>query len=72
VAFPGDPEVDGDPALRALATAPGDGHATLASQRLLSLQEEAAVAGAEQVDGGHFEMLVEPAGLDALVRALAD
>ena len=61
-----------DPRLRTLASEPGDGHATLSSQRHLSPQEESAVAGSALIAGGHFEMIIEPEGLDALLGFLAE
>jgi len=70
--FASDRRVARDPGLLALAAAPGDGHATLASQRQLSPQELGAQAGATQVEGGHFEMVIAPAGLGALIAFLED
>ncbi len=49
---------------------PGDGHATIASQRQLSPQENAVLEDAKLVTGGHFEMVVQEPGLDALVAFL--
>lgn len=60
------------PLLRSLAVEPGDGHATLSSQRLLSPQEQAALAGSRRVAGGHFEVIIEREGLEALSDFLAD
>ncbi len=60
-AFTEDREVEGDPYLRALAVAPGDGHAALESQMDLSPRETAAFARpTEYVSGGHFEMIRQP------------
>ncbi len=70
--FSGDRPVSGSELLRPLASAPGDGHATLASQRDLSPQEEASVAGSYLADGGHFEMVIAPESLDALLAFLGD
>ena len=70
--FLGDAKVDRDPVLRALAWTPGDGHAGLASQRGLSVQEEAAVAGIVQVEGGHFNAIIHPKSLDAILAFMAD
>lgn len=70
--FTGDRAVDRDPALRALAAAVGDGHASLESQRRLSPQEDAALVDAAMIAGGHFEMILEPEGLNAIVSFLAD
>lgn len=70
--FAEDRAVSRDPALRALATAPGDGHATLDSQRRLSPQEEAAMVDSFLGEGGHFEMVIAPESLDALLGFLSD
>lgn len=65
-----DGRIGRNPRLAALVAAPGDEHATLSSQRDLSPQEEAAFAGAAMIAGGHFEMVIERRGLDALVSFL--
>lgn len=70
--FLGDRRVDRNPALRRLASAAGDAHATLASQRGLSPQEQAALAGVANVSGGHFEVVVEPDGLQAILSFLSE
>lgn len=70
--FVGDDRVDRDPALTALISAPGDGHAVLASQRGLSPQETAALVSTATAVGGHFEAVVESASLDAILGFLAD
>lgn len=60
--FAGDPELEREPYLRALASAPGDDHATLASQLALSPRERAHVAGQPfLVQGGHFDLILDPA-----------
>lgn len=60
--FTGDPAVERDPYLRALASAPGDGHATLASQLFLTPAERARLVGQPfLVQGGHFELILDPA-----------
>ncbi|MCH7665440.1 MAG: hypothetical protein IH936_05885 [Acidobacteria bacterium] len=69
--FLGDRRIDRDPVLRKLAAAPGDGHAVLSSQRGLSPQEVAAISDSRMVTGGHFEAIVEPEGLDAIMAFLA-
>lgn len=69
--FLGDRRIDRDPVLRELAAAPGDGHAVLTSQRGLSPQEVAVVSDTRMVTGGHFEAVVEPEGLDAIMAFLA-
>ena len=59
--FPGDPELRARPYLSTLATAPGDGHASVESMLRLSPRERAAVAAEPFfVVGGHFEMILEP------------
>ncbi len=69
--FTGDPRLERRPALRALATAPGDGHATRASQLWLAPQELAAMAGEPfAVHGGHFELILEPEALSRLVEVV--
>lgn len=69
--FTGDREVDRDPYLRALASAPGDGHATLASQLALSPRERAFLAGQPfLIRGGHFELILEPATHRRVFEAL--
>ena len=60
------------PSLLELAVAPGDGHATLASQRALSAQEQAAMVRTVVLPGGHFEMIIAPESLDLLLELLAD
>lgn len=70
--FLGDRPVNRDPVLRKLASAIGDGHAVLASQRGLSPQENAAMADTRMVSGGHFEAIIEPDGLEAMLAFLAD
>jgi len=68
--FFGDRAVGRKRTLRDLAAAPGDGHASLASQRRLSPQEENALVDAAIIGGGHFEMILEPEGLNAIVSFL--
>lgn len=70
--FLGDSRVDRDSVLKNLASAPGDGHAVLGSQRGLSPQETAALVGTKIVDGGHFDAVIQPAALDALLEFLAE
>ena len=71
--FAGDDEVDRDPGLSALAAAVGDGHATLESQRFLTPEETAALAGPPvYVPGAHFELIQSPEALSALTAALAE
>jgi hypothetical protein len=62
-----------DPLLRLLAAAPGDGHATLESQRALSPQElRAMVAESDPIPAGHFEMILDPGAQTYLLRFLLD
>jgi len=68
--FLGDQRVDRDSLLKELASAPGDGHAVLSSQRGLSPQEVASVAGTQIVSGGHFEAIIQPDALDAILAFL--
>jgi len=71
--FTGDEELRRRPYLQALASAPGDGHATFRSQRWLSRQELALIAREPlHVEGPHFELLWDPATLRGLVEFLAD
>jgi len=60
--FTGDPELDKLPAAKARASAPGDGHSSVESMSHLS-PAEAEVLAAEPfyIEGGHFEMILEPA-----------
>lgn len=71
--FLGDPALDGIPSLTPHIQAPGDDHATVASVWHLSPRERAAVADEPlQVDGGHFEIVLDPATLASLVRWLSE
>ncbi|MDX1384703.1 MAG: hypothetical protein R3190_13715, partial [Thermoanaerobaculia bacterium] len=70
--FMGDTEVDDTPRLERVAVVAGDGHASISSQRDLSPQEQAAKVRSVAVEGGHFEMLIADAALDALFGFLAD
>lgn len=70
--FASDRRVSRQAPLLALAAAPGDGHATLASQRALSPQEQAAMVRSVVLRGGHFEMIIAPESLDTLLELLAD
>ena len=69
--FTGDRLLGRDRYLRALASAPGDGHATLASQLALSPRERAALAGQPfLIQGGHFELILDPATHRRVFEAL--
>lgn len=71
--FSGDRRVEEDPYLAARMTAPGDGHATVASQRHLSPQERAALGSRTfQLRGGHFELILDPATQRRLLEILAE
>lgn len=69
--FTGDRRLRRDPYLASLTSAPGDGHATLASQGHLSPQEQAALASEPfYVRGRHFEMILSPATGRRLLEVL--
>jgi len=69
--FTGDEELMRRPYLHALASAPGDGHASLESQMWLSPQERAAIAARPfYIRDEHFEMILDPATLRCLVEFL--
>jgi hypothetical protein len=57
-----------------LATAPGDGHATVGSQDWISPQEQTALARAPiYIDGGgHFSIILEPAAQQKMLEFLLD
>jgi hypothetical protein len=72
VLFPDERRVRRDPILSALATDPGDGHATLDSQQWLSPGEHAALARPPVYvrGGGHFELILAPAAQRYLLEFL--
>lgn len=71
--FTGDPELEERSYLRALLSAPGDGHATVESQQALSPQERAAMAAPPfLVEGKHFELILDPGSLRRLLDFLAE
>ncbi|MCP4653840.1 MAG: hypothetical protein GY856_00325, partial [bacterium] len=71
--FTGDKKLKRRPYLHALASAPGDGHASFESQMWLSPQERAAIAARPfYVRGKHFELILDPATLRCLVEYLHD
>jgi len=72
--FASDRKVRKNPAWLDLAMAPGDGHATVASQDWLSPQEQAALAHAPvYIDGGgHFSIILEPATQNKLLEFLLE
>jgi hypothetical protein len=69
--FLDDPSVRDSVDLHALLGAPGDGHATLESQRGLSQQELAAVVAEREASGGHFEVVVSRAAHEAILEFLS-
>lgn len=69
--FTGDAELNKDFYLKALAAAPGDGHATVESQQYLSPNEKAALAAPPYfVSGPHFELILDPGALHRLLDFL--
>jgi hypothetical protein len=66
-----DPAVRNSIHLVSLLGAPGDGHATVASQVGLSPQERAAVAAEREAAGGHFEVVLTRLAHDAILEFLA-
>lgn len=70
--FTGDPELEKDHYLKALAAAPGDGHATVESQEFLSPSEKAALAAPPYfVAGEHFELILDPGSLRRMLDFLS-
>lgn len=71
--FTGDPELEKLSYLNALASAPGDGHATLESQLHLSPQELGALAApAFNIDGTHFDIILDPGTRRRLLELLQE
>jgi hypothetical protein len=71
--FTGDREVERNPRLQAVTSAPGDAHATVESQMWLSPQETAALAREPAyVDSGHRELLADAATLERLADFLEE
>jgi hypothetical protein len=69
--FTGDREVERRPELRGLVTTPGDGHASVSSQLQLSPQELSAMPRPPYyAQGGHFELIHDPATRVYLLEAL--
>ena len=52
-------------------SAPGDGHASVKSQRALSNQETRAIRDVGSIVGGHFQTIVLPETLDLIAQFLA-
>lgn len=70
--FTGDPGLEHDPYLKALAAAPGDGHATVESQGHLSPQEKAALGAPPfYVSGEHFELILDRGALRRILDFLS-
>ncbi len=71
--FVGDRWLERRPELKRLAVALGDGHATVDSQLWMSPQERLALAAEPaEVDGDHFELILEPAAQRRLLAYLGD
>lgn len=71
--FAGDRKLQRRPDLESLITVPGDGHATLESQRWLSPQEQARIAREPlDVDGGHRMVILHPETMNYLVEMVAE
>jgi hypothetical protein len=71
--FSGDRRVERDPHLQALASAPGDGHATLDSQDWLSPQERQALARPTvHVRAAHRELIGHPAAQRQILEFLLE
>lgn len=71
--FLDDKAVYSDRVRLALAASPGDGHATLNSQWWFSPQEKSAFAQpVAYIEGGHFEIVLNPATQLRLLEFLAD
>ncbi|MCH9646831.1 MAG: hypothetical protein K0U98_01255 [Deltaproteobacteria bacterium] len=71
--FTGDKRLNKAPYLRALTSAPGDGHAAKTSQLFLSPQETNALGAAPfYVQGGHFELILDPGAKRRLLEFIND
>ena len=71
--FTGDRWLEKRPHLKELATTPGDGHAGIESQLWLSPQEQERMVGEPfQVEGGHFDLILNPATLEHMLEILTD
>ena len=56
-----------------MTTAAGDGHGTVASQMWLSAQEKESFARPTlYVEGGHFDLVLNPIAMRRLVQYLED
>ena len=71
--FTGDKELAKQPALERLVSAPGDGHATVESQLWLSPEELELLDGEPfEAQGGHFEMILDPATHECLLDVVLE
>jgi hypothetical protein len=71
--FTGDRWLEKQPHLRKLATTAGDGHASIESQLWLSPQEHERLVGKPfEVEGGHFELILNPVALERVLQILTD
>ena len=71
--FASDSAVKNSPRLRNLVAGRGDGHATVDSQLWLSPEEKEALVGEPlYVRGDHFELILDPAAMEALVEFTRD
>ncbi len=68
--FIDDAALEDRPTLRAMVHAPGDGHASLASQMHLSAQERSVLKSVVHVSGSHFRMIHAEKTRQALARFL--
>jgi len=71
--FHNDRRVRRDPHLRSLAEAPGDGHATLRSQRWMSARELASLARpVTYIEDSHFELILDATTRRHVLEFLVD
>jgi hypothetical protein len=69
--FTGDRWLEKRPHLKRLATTAGDGHASIESQLWLSPQEHEQLVGEPfLVEGGHFDLILNPTTLEHLLQIL--
>ena len=71
--FTGDRWLEKRPHLKRLVTTAGDGHASIESQLWLSPQEHEQLVGEPfLVEGGHFDLILNPTTLEHLLQILTD
>lgn len=71
--FTGDRWLEKRPHLKELATTAGDGHAGIESQLWLSPQEQDRMVDEPyEVEGDHFDLILDPSALEYLLQILAD